>query len=282
MKKNIFLVLLLIISLFISAQSVDEKKYLLKTTTNTYGISTIDLLDPYLSPLVYNGLGIRYDHDAIRFLSTENKKISLQNNIKFLGGITFNPTNTASMTYIGMNYQLGTNFHFQPIKRFRLRAGGFWDFDLGSKMISRNINNPVNIDLATNLNLSGVANYNLTFCKRELGLQLAVQTPILGCMFVPLAGASYYEMFDLWNLSKTTHFSSLHNKRAINGTFSVDVPFNTYTLHVGMRYQGLKYKANDMVFERNELSLLIGTRFDMITFAGRKIKAPKNFISTNE
>lgn len=272
----------MIISINSSAQSELEKKYLLTTITNTYGISTLNLLDPYLSPLVYSGLGIRYDHDAIRFLSTENKRFSLQNNLKFIAGIALNPTYTASITYVGMNYQLGTNYHFQPIKGLRLRAGGFWDFDLGSKMIARNINNPVNIDLATNLNLSGAANYNLPFCKRILGLQLAVQTPILGCMFVPLGGASYYEMFDLWNLSNTTHFSSLHNKRGIDATFSVNVPFNNSILHVGMRYQGLKYKANEMVFERNELSLLIGSRFDVITFAGRKNKAPKNFISTNE
>ncbi|MEI7502308.1 MAG: DUF3316 domain-containing protein [Paludibacter sp.] len=282
MKKNFFFVLLLILSIFINAQSVDEKKYLLSTNTTTFGISTLDLIDPYLSPLVYNGLGIRYDHESIRFLSTANKKFSLQNNLKFVGGIALNPTSTASMTYAGMNYQLGTNYHFQPIKGLRLIAGGFWDFDLGTKMISRNINNPVNVDLATNLNLSGVANYNVPFCKRVFGLQLAVQTPLMGCMFVPLAGASYYEMFDLGNLSNTTHFSSLHNKRGLSGTFSVDVPFKTHTLHVGMRYQGLKYTANEMVFERNELSLLIGTRFDAVTFAGRNNKAPNNFISTNE
>ena len=282
MSKNIFLIIILHISFNIAAQSTDEKKFLLTTNTNTFGISTLSLLDPYLSPLVYNGLGIRYDHEAIRFLSPENMLFSLQNNLTFVGGIAFNPSYTASMTYAGMNYQLGTNYHFRPINGLRLRVGGFWDFDLGSKMIARNINNPVNIDLATNLNLLGVVNYNLPFCKRILGLQLSVQTPLLGYMFVPLAGASYYEMFDLWNLSNTTHFSSLYNKRAINTTFSVDVPFKTHTLHLGMRYEGLKYKANDMVFERNELSLLIGTQFDVITFAGRKNKPPKNFISTKD
>ena len=282
MNKHIFLILLLILSNSIIAQSVDEKKFLLSTNTNTFGISTLNIIDPYLSPLIYSGLGVRYDHEAIRFFSTENQKFSLQKNLKFVGGIALNPTLTASMTYAGINYELGTNYHFQPIYGLRLRVGGNWDFDLGSKMIARNINNPVNIDLATNLNLTGAASYNFPFCKRMLGLQLAVQTPLLGCMFVPLGGASYYEMFDLWNLTNTTHFSSLHNKRGITSTFSVDVPFNTWTLKVGMRYQGLKYAANDMVFRRNELSLLIGTRFDVITFAGRKNKPPKNFISTNE
>lgn len=261
---------------------MDEKKYLLTTKTNTIGVSTLNLLDPYLSPLEYNGLGIRYDHEATRFLSPKNKNLSLQNKINFVGGLTLNPAYTASMTYAGINYEWGLNYHFQAFKSLKLRAGGSCDVDFGYKMIARNINNPVNLDMATNLNISGAAKYDIRMRKKALKLELTVQSPLLGCMFVPRSGASYYEMFDLWNLSSTTHFSSLHNKRGLRSTFSVDVPFNFTTLHLGLRYQGLKYTANEMVFKSTEFSLLIGTRFDVATFAGRKNIAPRNFISTND
>ena len=101
-------------------------------------------------------------------------------------------------------------------------------------------------------------------------------------MFVPRAGASYYEMLELGNLSGTTHFSSLHNKRGIQGTFSIDVPFSQSIWRIGLSYHGLKYSANEMVYIREEMSLMIGTTLDIATFAGRKNKAPKYFISTNQ
>lgn len=281
MKKNYTLCFFLILCDFVGAQAI-EQKYLLSTNTNNYALSNLDLLDPYLSPLVYNGLGLSYNHEDNRFLSIQNNSLSVYYKFDLVGGFTLNPTNTASMMYAGINSEYGMFQHFQPINGLRLMAGGSWDVDFGWKMIARNINNPVNIDLATNFNLSGRAKYDVQLFKRVFGLQLSVQTPMIGCMFVPREGASYYEMFDLWNLDNTLHFSSLHNKRGIKGDISCTVPFRRFTLYVGVKYNELKYTANDMVFKRNELSLLIGSRFDMIKFSGKNNKAPNNFISTNK
>ena len=282
MKKNIFLSIFFLINSLLYAQTNDEQKYLLTSKTNTFGLSTINLTDPYISPLSYSGIGIRYDNENRHFLSPQNTKISMQSKLNIVGGLALNPAITSSMTYLGMNYGWGLHYHFRPITGLQLMAGGLWDVDFGFKYIARNVNNPVNIDLATNLNLSGVAVYDIPLRKRVLQLQLAVQSPILGCMFVPREGASYYEMFELWNLSDAVHLSSLFNKRGINGIFSLDVPFNRSVWRFGLSYQGLKYTADNMVFKRNELSLLIGTTFDVATFGGRKNHAPGNFISTKE
>lgn len=281
MKNIIFFWLLLVFSNFITAQNTEEK-FLLTTNTNNYGVSSLQLLDPYLSPLVYNGLGIRYDHEVSRYLSINNNSLSRKQNLSYVGGLALNPSGSASMMYAAFNYDFAIFHHFTSINGLKLMAGGSWDVDFGYKMISRNINNPVNIDLATNLNFSGVAKYDIRLFKRNLGLQLTVQSPMIGCMFVPRGGASYYEMFDLHNLDNTLHFSTLHNKQGINGTISCIIPLKTITLNLGVKYQGLKYAANDMVFKRNEFSFLIGTRFDVIKFSGRNKKAPSNFISINQ
>lgn len=282
MKKKALFYFMFIFNALIHAQDTDERKFLLVNNTNSIGISTLSINDPYLSPLTYSGIGFRFNHNNRRFLSTDNTNLSKQNKLSILGGMTINPAYTSSMTYLGLRYSWGMHYHLRPMNGLLLLAGGNCELDLAVKNISRNVNNPVNVDLATNLNLSGVARYDIQTRKRIMQLQLDVQSPLFGCMFVPRGGASYYEMFELWNLSDAVHFSSLHNKRGIETNLMLQIPFNLSTLRFGIGYNGLKYSANDMVFKRNEISLLIGTTFDMAIFAGKKNRAPKNFMNTNE
>lgn len=282
MKKKALFYFIVIFNALIHAQHTDEKMYLLTNNSNSLGISSLSINDPYLSPLTYSGVGVRYNYDDRRFLSTDNFNLSKQNKLSFLGGMTMNPAFTSSMTYLGLSYSWGMHYHFRPMTGLILLAGGNCELDLAVKNIVRNINNPSNIDLATNLNLSGVARYDIPTRKRTMQLQLAVQSPLFGCMFVPRGGASYYEIFELWNLSDAVHFSSLHNKRGIETNLMLQIPFNLSTLRFGLGYNGLKYSANEMVFRRNEISLLVGTTFEVATFGGKKNRAPKNFMSTNE
>jgi len=282
MKKVNILSIFFLICFIGSAQNTIEQKYALTTTVNTYSLATLKLTDPYLSPMPYNGMGIRYQHENRRLLSPDDIHISMINKLSLFGGIAQNPSKSASMTYLGINFAWGMHYHFRPIKGLQLLAGGLWDMDFGFKTISRNVNNPVNMDMATNLNLSGIAMYNFSIRKRELRVQLALQSPIIGCMFIPESGASYYEMFDLGNLTNTTHFSSLHNKRGIRQTLTLDIPFKRSTWRLGISSEALKYTANDMVFKRNDYSLVLGYSYDLFIFSGRKNRAPHNFISTNE
>jgi len=266
----------------LSAQNTVEQKYLLKTKTNTFGLSALSLSDPYLSPLTYTGNGIQFNHESQRFLSVTNTHVSIQSKFNVETGYLLNPAGTSSMTYMGTNYSWGMHYHFRPVHGLILLAGGSWDMNFGFKNVARNVNNPGNVDLSTNLNLSGVAVYDVPLRRRTLRLRLDVETPVIGWMYVPLAGASYYEMFMLGNLSGISHVSSIVNCRGINPKLTVDIPFKRSVWRFGMGYQVLQYSANDMVFSRKETSLIIGTTFDMASFGGRMKKAPAGFISSSE
>ena len=282
MNKIRFLLLFLFATMVVSAQNTDDKKYLLTSKTNTIGISTLSFVDPYLSPLTYDGLGISYSGEARCFLSTENTKISTQNNFNLQAGILLNTPVSSDMLYLGANYGWGMCYHLSPIKGLKVLVGGLWDIDFGFKNMERNVNNPVNLDISTNLNLTASARYPIPLRHKTLQLQLVLQTPVIGYMFVPKSGASYFEMFDLGNLTDAFHFSSLYNKRGLSSALSVFVPFNRSVWRFGLKMNTLRYSANKLVFDKNEFSLLVGTSFDTFNFAGRKNKAPKNFVSTQE
>jgi len=282
MKKLLLFALVVLCNFSLFAQSGDEQKYLLTTKTNTYGLSSLSLIDPYLSPLTYTGNGIQFEHESRRCWLETNTRLSVQSKFDLEAGYLLNPAQTSAMTYVAVNYSKGMHYQFKPGKGWMLLAGGNLDIGLGYKDVARNVNNPGNVDLATNFNLSGTAIYDIPLNRRTLRLQLSVETPVIGWMYVPLAGASYYEMFSLGNLTGISHFSSVFNRRGIHPRLTVDVPLKRSVWRIGLGYQKLQYTANNMVFDRTETSLILGTTFDAIHFGGRMRKAPKNFISPNE
>ena len=282
MKKNQISLLFLVVSIVISAQNTDEKKYLLTSKTNSLSLSTVSFLDPYLSPITYAGIGLGYNSESRRILNQTDLRYTTLNRLRIGAGIALNEALTSDMLYLGADYGWVIEYKLKPFKGIKIQVGGLWDVDFGMKNLERNINNPVNLDLATNLNLSAMASYDIILKRKILKLNLTLQTPVLGCMFVPKAGASYYEMFELGNLTDAFHFSSIHNKRGLMGTFSVEVPFKRSTWNFGLRMNELRYSANNIVFNRSEFSLLIGTTFDVISFAGTKNKKPNNFISVGD
>ena len=282
MKKLLLFVLVFFCNFLLYAQNGVEQKYLLTTETNTYGLSVLSLTDPYLSPLTYTGTGIQFGHESRRCWSETNTRLSIQSKLDFEVGLLLNPAQNSNMTYMAVAYSEGLHYKFNPTNGLTFMAGSSLDIGFGYKDVARNVNNPGNVDLATNLNLSGIAMYDIQLKRRTLRLQLSVETPLIGWMYVPLAGASYYEMFRLGNLSGISHFSSVFNRRGINPRLTVDIPFKRSVWRVGLGYQKLQYTANDMVFDRTETSLIIGTTFDRIHFGGRMRKAPKNFISPND
>lgn len=158
---------------------------------------------------------------------------------------------------------------------------GSVDVDFALKTLSRNVNNPVNVDLASNINFSAKVAYDIRLRRRTLRLKYSFETPFWGIMFVPMGGASYFEMFELGNLSNAVHFSSLHNKQGYDSALRIDIPFRHSSWQFGISSNVLTYKANGMVFNRSISSLEIAWVYDLYIFRGMKDKAPNNFIKPN-
>ena len=251
-----------------------QKKFALTTRNNYIGFTTLTLLDNYLSPLEYDGSGLKIEIEERRFFSPYNPNLSHQSSIGLLLGLTYNPQRTASITYFGLDYAWGTHYHFRPIENLQILTGGLADIGIGAKLNSRNVNNQFNMDLATNINLSAVVLYDFKFIR----LQSAFDMPTMGCMFVPVQGASYYEMFDLGNTDNTVHFSSFHNKIGFRQKYTAFFTLKRSVLSLSYGYNYLKYEANNMVFKKTESIISLGWSYDFHIFAGRKRQAPDNFV----
>lgn len=282
MNKTSAFLFILFLSTVLYSQNENTSKYKLKSASELLGISVVNLLDPYLSPITYSGLGLNYEHATQKLLSIDNTNLSVESKIDAMAAYTGNPENTAAMLYMGVDYSWGMYYRFKPLSKLQVLAGGNATLDFGYKYLSRNVNNPINVDLWSDINFSGKLRYDIPIRRWPIRINYEIEVPVLGCMFVPEAGASYYEIFGPGNLSNTFHLSSLHNKLGQRSKLSVDFPMKHSTWQLGLNVFELKYKANEMVFIQNRFSLQLGWKYNFFVFSGRKNVAPDNFISADK
>lgn len=272
------MVFLLIVTSEVFSQTNSDSKYLLINAADRIGFSLLDLTDPYLSPLTYSGLGLSYEHSSAQFFSLDNDRLSKEGRFSGWGGLAINPQYSASMLYAGAKYSWGMYYHLSILPQFNIKVGGNTEIDFGYKNLARNINNPVNVDLAVNLNFAAKASYAIPTRHQTIMINYELESPVMGCMFVPLGGASYFEMFELGSLSNSLHFSSLHNKLGFTNQLSLSYPFKRSTWQIGVKSSELKYQANELLFKRNIYSINIGVKYNLNIFSGRLNAVPKNFV----
>lgn len=275
----LFCILMVSGILNVNAQTGQKKMFALTNVYHYAGITALTMTDPYLSLLEYSGVGVRYESTASRFFNPEKPQLASIARVSGIAARTVNPRSTASVTWVGANASWGVQYYYRQFEDILLLGGANVDADFAYKMNSRNVNNPINIDLATNLNLTLGGRYYIHTKNRILQLNAGFEFPLMGCMFVPYPGFSYYEMYSTKGYMEAVHFSSLHNKQGLKQFFSIDVPFRDFTWTFGVRKYDLKYKADGQVYSYSDFTFMTGVTYDMIEFSGRKTNVPEFFIS---
>lgn len=282
MRKVCWLALFLLSGPVAVVQAAEpaETNYLLTSITTQYGWSTLELTDGYLSDLPYSGYGLHFSTTSRRLLNTENQRLSMRTDFSVNGGAASNAPQSAFISYLGGTLGYGLQAHFVPVRNLQMLLGGTVDSEFGAKMYSRDVNNAFNMDLAFNMNLAATLRYDLRLWKTPVRFQVDLRSPIFGLQFVPERGESYSEIIYLGSTDQLFHLTSLHNRNGLNMHYMVQIPLKRTVLNLGFQTDYLKYVANGMFFKRNITSMQVGVTYDLISFGGRKNKAPSHFISS--
>lgn len=205
-----------------TADSLQAHRYMTRATL--YGVGWTNALDTYLSPQEYKGIEFRLSRETMRMTRLGDGNISVQNFFQANIAYTHNRADNNN-TFAGMlNWNYGLHYQFRITDNFKLLAGGLGDFNGGFVYNLRNTNNPASARAYINLDASGMAIWHTRIKKCPLVFRYQVNLPVVGVMFSPHYGQSYYEIFTLGHSSGVVQFTSLHNQPSVRQMVSVDFP----------------------------------------------------------
>lgn len=199
MSKNKRILILTIIAVFASAvdaqtDSIPPRGII--DRCHMFGIGITNILDTYLSPENYTGIELRSLGESTRTTALAHGKIS--HYTLSMGNISYMDYRNGNGSEIAGMYTYDTGWHYNWLLcdgKLRLQVGGLLDFNVGFIYNTRNSNNPAQAKLYLNLAPSAIATYKFRLWNRPFSARYMLNIPVMGVMFSPNYGQSYYEIF---------------------------------------------------------------------------------------
>ena len=222
-------------------------------------VGTANILDSYLSPENYTG-------EEIRFISTVHKPTRWNN-------IWQTVVNEGSIATVNNradnNDEIGGAYDFQYHLRHHWEHGNF-NFEVGAAIgahlgflyNTRNSNNPAQAYAAINLMPSAALSRSLTLFKRPSTLHYELTAPLVGLMFSPNYGQSYYEIFSRGNYDHNIVPTTIGATPSLRHSLTLDIPLSrrniTSQLRIGYLGDYQQAKVNNLKQHHYTHLFLIG------------------------
>lgn len=196
------------------------------------GIGHSSQLDTYLSPMEYGGPQLSFLTVRQRMTGLAGGRVSFQSLVQGAFSRTENPAATADELAGRIGYDAGWHYVWRPVGGLSVRGGALVGADVGFLYNTRNGNNPAQARASADLSLSAAGSW--TFRLRRLPMQVLYQAdlPVLGCMFSPRYGQSYYEIYQ-GERDHNVRFTSPANALSLRQMLGFDFCFRRITLRVG-------------------------------------------------
>ncbi|MCQ2243033.1 MAG: DUF3316 domain-containing protein [Bacteroidaceae bacterium] len=257
MKKILLFILLIACSRCFAQSEVGERAELNHTIGVAVGATNI--LDTYLSPEEYTGEELRLLFD-IR--SPRGEWSHLFHNELSLSSVQ-NRAETAT-ELAGMyrfRYALEHDLNLLNVENLSIRAGGHATANLGFLYNMRNGNNPAQGKLGVNVGPIVHADYVFRLFQKRFSAHYEALTPLLGLMFSPNYGQSYYEIFSRGNYDSNCVPTTIFSTPSFRQQLTLEVPIGKKALCIGYLGDYDQYKVNNLKYHNYTHAIMIGLTY---------------------
>ena len=241
------------------------------TAFHMFGAGRTDQLDTYLSPMEYTGPQFSFLTGRERYTGIASGAVTFTSMLQGAFTKTENPARTGDEWGGRLAYDAGWHYNWHLVKGLTLRAGGLIGADLGFLYNNRNSNNPAQGRVGMDISASAGAVYAFRVRKFPMAVSYIADMPLMGCMFSPQFGQSYYELYT-GNRDHNVCFSHPGNALSFRHLLMVDFVFRRTTMRLGYLGDVRQSHVNDIRYHDISRSFMIGyvRYFRMLDRDGRR------------
>lgn len=234
------------------------------TSSYTYEIGGATLANTYLTPLKYKGWDMALNYERMQAMKFNPEKWVMRLTAGIDLNRTDNPAKNATMWRLVADFSWGMTYRFKLPHNITLAGGGSTSLDLGCVYNARNGNNPVAVEAAWTVNLTGYASWNVKIGRLPVTLRYQPTIPLTGVFFSPDYGELFYEIY-LGNHSGLAHCAWWGNYFRMENIVTADMHLGATSLRVGFRNNILSTSINDITTRTITYSAVIGVTTEWIS-----------------
>lgn len=213
------------------ADSIPANRY--RTHATLLGIGGTNLLDTYLTPLEYTGTEVRILRETERMTRMAKGRISVQSRVDGHVAYAKSPTDDNKEWEGYVSWNMLWHYNWRPLPGLTLQAGGGSEIGGGFLYNTHQGNNPAQARAAIHLKASVAARYRFRLWGHPLTARYQVDAPLMGAMFSPNYGQSYYELFSLGHYDHNVCFTHPGNAPGMTHLLTLDIPIGNAALRTG-------------------------------------------------
>lgn len=269
MLKQLTTTVILLLALCLAAAAQEPEQGKIVTNAQMIGIGSTNILDTYISPEKYNGTEIRYMSHTVRQklrqqpVDTLSHRFGrrLSTELIHQGYLSYSENRAGEGAGIAGMYSFSYGVHYNwslSGGRLALKAGAQVDANLGFLYNTRNSNNPaqarVNIDLAP----SAAVSYRFRLGRLPMAVGYEVSVPMVGLMFSPNYGQSYYEIFNEGNYDHNIVATTIGCAPRMRQMVTLDFHLRHSAIRIGYVGDIDQYEVNNLKYHNYSNLFMIG------------------------
>lgn len=237
-------------TLVATAQDVNHK-------VDMVGIGAVNILDTYISPEKYTGTEIRYLSQSHRqWLKRPewNSQTTFSLSFQDAAQRADNSNELGGLISVGYTIRHG----WQLNEGWRIEAGGQAEGGIGFLYNTRNSNNPAQARAYLHIGPDVLSVWRFPLFRKQSFLRYELSAPLLGLMFSPNYGQSYYEIFSRGNYDHNIVPTTPFCAPSLRQQLTLDVTLKRLTLRIGYLGDYQQAEVNKLKYHTYSHMLLIG------------------------